>query len=153
MLVLSCIALWWVHQPHKYAFIILFLPCSVFCQVWNLITKLAMFTCLPSYLLVLFCLWSVRDFCHMHLVEYWHALFCYVKFLKHVFFLLWTLLPDAVSAMSSIFTKSVNLISFALLPCLFEPAIVWISRSSVFIFCQASWVDHCHVLCCDVRMQ
>ena len=53
----------------------------------------------------------------------------------------------------SIFTKSVKLISFALLPCLFEPAIVWISRSSVFIFCQASWVDHCHVLCCYVRVQ
>ena len=47
----------------------------------------------------------------------------------------------------SIFTKSVKLISFALLPCLFEPAIVWSSCSSVFIFCQASLVDHCHVLC------
>ena len=47
----------------------------------NLLTKLAMFTCLPSYLLVLFGLWSVRDFCHMHLVEHCHALFCYVKFL------------------------------------------------------------------------
>ena len=32
-------------------------------------------------------------------------------------------------------------IFFALLPCLFEPAIEWISRSSLFIFCQASWVD------------
>ena len=53
----------------------------------------------------------------------------------------------------SIFTKSVKLISFALLPCLFEPALVWFSHSSVFIFCQASWVDHCHVLCCYVRVQ
>ena len=31
MLVLSCIALWWVHQAHQDAFILLFLPCSVFC--------------------------------------------------------------------------------------------------------------------------
>ena len=44
-------------------------------------------------------------------------------------------------------------ISFALLPCLFEPALVCFSRSSVFIFCQASWVDHRHVLCCYVRVQ
>ena len=29
------------------------------------------------------------------------------------------------------------LISFALLPCLFEPALVWFSHSSVFMFCQA----------------
>ena len=49
-------------------------------------------------------------------------------------------------------TKSVKLISFALLPCLFEPAIVWFSRSSVFIICQAAWVDHFHVLCCYVRV-
>ena len=27
------------------------------------------------------------------------------------------------------------------------------SRSSVFMFCQASWVDHCHVLCCYVGVQ
>ena len=53
----------------------------------------------------------------------------------------------------SIFTKSMMLISFALLPCLFEPALVWCSCSSVFIFCQASWVDHCHVLCWYVGVQ
>ena len=52
-----------------------------------------------------------------------------------------------------IFTKSVMLISFARLPCLFEPALVWFSRSSVFIFCQASWVDHWHVVCCYVGVQ
>ena len=28
-----------------------------------------------------FGLWSVRDFCHMHLVDSCHALFCYDKFL------------------------------------------------------------------------
>ena len=53
----------------------------------------------------------------------------------------------------SIFTKSVMLISFALLPCLFEPALVWFSRSSVFIFCQASCVHHCHMLCCYVGVK
>ena len=31
--------------------------------------------------LVLFGLWSVRDLCHIYLVEYFHALFCHVKFL------------------------------------------------------------------------
>ena len=41
----------------------------------------------------------------------------------------------------SIFTKSVKLISFALLPCLFEPALVWFIHSSVFMFCQASLVQ------------
>ena len=51
-----------------------------------------------------FGLWSVRDFCHMLLVEYCHALFCYVE---HCYLMLF-------SAMSSNFTKSVNLISFAL---------------------------------------
>ena len=52
----------------------------------------------------------------------------------------------------AIFTKSVMMLSFALLPCLFEPAIEWISHSSVFIFCQASWVDHYHVFCCHVNL-
>ena len=42
------------------------------------------------------------------------------------------------------------LISFALLPCLFEPALVWFSRSSVFIFCQASPVEYFHMLCCYI---
>ena len=46
-----------------------------------LLTKLAMFTWLPSYLLVVFGLWTVRDFYHMHLVEYFQALFGHVKFL------------------------------------------------------------------------
>ena len=53
----------------------------------------------------------------------------------------------------SIFTKSVMLLSFALLPCLFGPALVWFSRSSVFMFCQASVVHHCHLLCCYVGVQ
>ena len=53
----------------------------------------------------------------------------------------------------SIFTKSVKLISFALLPCLFEPALLYFSHSSVFMFCQASLVHHCHMLCCYVGVQ
>ena len=53
----------------------------------------------------------------------------------------------------SIFTKSVMLISFALLPCLFEPVLVWFSRSSVFMFCQASLVHHWNKLCCYVGVQ
>ena len=53
----------------------------------------------------------------------------------------------------SYFSKSVMLISFALFPCLFEPALVWFSRSSVFMFCQASWVDHCHMLYYYVGVQ
>ena len=149
---LSSIALWWVNRAHKDAFIILLMPCSVFCEVWNLLTKLAMFTWVPSYLLYLFGSWSVRDFCSMHLVYSCHVLFCYDKFLKHVLLLLWTLLPDAVSAMFSIFTKSVKLISFALLPCVFEPVILWSSRSSVFIVCQASLIHHCHMLYCSVGL-
>ena len=73
MLVLSCIALWWVDQAHQDAFVMLLLPCSVFCQVWNLLTELAMFTWVPSYLLFLFGSWSVRDFCSMPLVDSCHA--------------------------------------------------------------------------------
>ena len=45
----------------------------------------------------------------------------------------------------SIFTKSVKLISFALLTCLFVRALVCFSRSSMFMFCQASLVDHWHM--------
>ena len=45
------------------------------------------------------------------------------------------------------FTKSVKLISFALLPCLFEPVLVWFSRSSVFMFCHTSLVHHFHMPC------
>ena len=112
--------------------------------------ELVMFTCLPSYLLVLFGLCSVRDFCHLHLVEHNHDFFCYGKFLYHVDFVLWTLLLDAVFCMSSNFTKSVILLSFALLPCLFELDMLWTSHSSLFIFCQTSPVDYCHVLCCYV---
>ena len=48
MISLSCNALCWVHRARKHAFIIL-----------NLLTKLAMFTWVPSYLLILFGLWSV----------------------------------------------------------------------------------------------
>ena len=152
MLVLSCIALWWVRQAHQDAMILLFLPCSVFCRL-----KPVNETCYVYMVSIIssgpFGSWLVRYFCCMHLVDSWHALFCYVKFLYHVDFVLWTLLPDAVYAMSSNFTKSVNLICFALLSCLFEPVILWFSLSSVFIFRQASWVHQFHMLCCYVGVQ
>ena len=51
------------------------------------------------------------------------------------------------------FSKSVKLISFALLTCLFEPALVWFSRSSLFMFCQASLVHNCHMPCWYVGVQ
>ena len=38
---------------------------SSFLLSLNLLTKLAMFTWVPSYLLIFFDLWSVRDFCSM----------------------------------------------------------------------------------------
>ena len=47
----------------------------------------------------------------------------------------------------SIFTKSVKLISFALLPCLFEPVLLRFSRRLVFMFCQASLVHHLYMPC------
>ena len=125
----------------------------IFLLSQNLLTKLAMFTWVPSYLLILFGLWSVRDFCAMLWVDSWLALLCYDLILQHVVTLLLTLLPDVNSWHVSIFTKSVKLITFAHLPCLFEPALVWFSHSSVFIFCQASLVDYYHVLCCYVGVQ
>ena len=126
---------------------------SSFLLSLNLLTKLAMFTWVPSHLMILFGLWSVRDFCYMLWVVSCHALLCYVMILQHVDILLQTLLLDVSSWHVVIFTKSVVLLYFALLPCLFEPAIVCFSRSSVFIFCQASWVDHYHVLCYYVGVQ
>ena len=150
MLVLSCIALWWVNQAHQDALIIsvnarlCFLPslkpvnetCYVYMGAiissvpfWLMVSKGLLFYAFSRFRPCLVLLWSVPVACC------WIALnmasWCYSW---HV----------------SIFTKSVKLISFALLPCLFEPVILWSSRSSVFIFCQASWVDHCHVLCCYV---
>ena len=49
---------------------------SSFLLSLNMLTKLAMFTWVPSYLLIPFGLWSVRDFCYMLLVESCHALVC-----------------------------------------------------------------------------
>ena len=62
------------------------------------------------------------------------------------------MLPDAVFCHVQFFTKSVNLLSFALLPCLFELDMLCTSRSSVFIFCQEPPVDYFHMLCCYVRV-
>ena len=106
MLSLSCNALWWVHRAREHAYVTLFLPCSSFLLSLNLLTKLAMFTWLPLYLLILFGLWSVKDFCHMNLVEYFHALFSMlsscsmlISCSEHCYLMLF-------SAMSSNFTKS-----------------------------------------------
>ena len=45
------------------------------------VIQLAMFTWVPSYLLVLFGSWSVRDFCSMQLVDSFHAFVFHYKFL------------------------------------------------------------------------
>ena len=59
--------------------------------------------------------------------------------------MLQSVLPDLKFQTSVNFTKSETCLPIALLPCLFEPVNGWIGRSSVFIFCQASWVDPFHV--------
>ena len=79
MLVLSCIALWWVHQAHQDAFILLFLSCSVFlpslrsvnetCYVymvaiissgpfWLMVTKGLLLYALSTFMPFLCLLWS-----------------------------------------------------------------------------------------------
>ena len=153
MLVFSCKALWWGVWARKVAFMMLFMPCSVFlpslkpvnetCYVYMgaiicsvrfglMVSKGLLFYAFSRFMPCLVLLWYVPVACCLLTLNM--ASWCYSW---HV----------------SIFIKSVKLIFFALLPCLFEPALVWFSRSSVFIFCQASWVDHCHVLCCYVRVQ
>ena len=59
------------------------------------------------------------------------------------------------SAMSSSSPSLWSCYLLHFLPCLFELDMLWTSRSSVFIFCQASPVDYCHVLvamlgCCSI---
>ena len=152
MLVLSCIALWWVNQTHQDAFINLLMPCSVFCCLkpvnetcyvymgaiissdpfWLMVSKGLLFYAFSRFMPCLCLLWSVPVACCLLALNI--ASWCYSW---HV----------------SIFTKFVKLISFALLPCLFEPALLWFSHSLVLIFCQESWVHHFHVLCCYVGVQ
>ena len=150
MLSLSCIALWWVNQAHKDALIIsvnamlCFLlslkPVNGTCYVymgaiissdpfWIMVSKGLLFYAFSSIILCLKFLWYVPVACCLLALNI--ATCCC---LCHV----------------SIFSKSVNLLSIALLPCLFELDMLWYSRSSVFIFCQASPVDYCHMLCCYV---
>ena len=139
MLVLSCIALWWVNRAHKGAFISL-KPVNETCYVymgsiissmpfWIIISKGLLFYAFSSFMPCLCLIWYVPVACCLLALNM--GSWCYFW---HV----------------SIFTKSVKLISFALLPCLFELDMLWSSRSSVFIFCQASPVDYCHMLCCYV---
>ena len=134
MLVFACKALWWVVWSRKVAFIILVMPCSVFLQsetvnktcyvymgaiisyvpFWLRISKGLLFYALSRFMPCLCLLWYVPVACCLLALNI--ASWCYFW---HV----------------SIFTKSVKLISFALLPCLFEPVLVCFSHSSVFMFC------------------
>ena len=122
MLILSCNALWWVIWACKVAF-------TFFVPFWLMISKRLLFYEFSRFMQCLCFLWYVPvAYCFLALnIASW----CYFW---HV----------------SIFTKSMKLISFALLPCFFEPSLFWFSRISVFMFCQASWVDHYHMLCCYV---
>ena len=52
--------------------------------MYESVISFAMFTWVPSYLLILFGSWPVRDFCYMQLVDSCHAFVCHVKFLYHV---------------------------------------------------------------------
>ena len=54
--------------------------------------------------------------------------------------------------MSSNFTKSVNLLLFAILPCPFEHVLVISGDSSVFMFCCALPVHHAHAFCFYVEL-
>ena len=99
---------------------------------WLMVIKGLLFYALSRFMPCLVLLWYVPVAC------------CYLAL---------TLLPGVNSWHVSIFTKYVMLISFALFPFLFEPVLVWFCHSSAFIFCQESWVDHCHVLCCYVGVQ
>ena len=57
---------------------------SSFLLSLNLLAKLAMFTWVPSYLLILLGLWSVRDFCSMYFVESFHSFICHDMFRQYV---------------------------------------------------------------------
>ena len=137
----ECIEL--TNMPNCY----LFLPCPVFLLSLRSVMKLAMFTWVPSYFSDPFWLMVSKGL----------LFYAISRFLPCLVWLWYVLVACCLLALNmaswcyfwhvSIFTKSVKLISFALFPCLFEPAIEWISRSSVFIFCEASLVDHCHVFC------
>ena len=48
--------------------------------------------------------------------------------------------------------KSVNLLLFAILPCLFEHVLVIYGDSSVFMFCHALPVHHVHAFCFPVEV-
>ena len=110
-----------MHQAHKEAYILIFLPCSVFCSLkpvnetcyvymvaiifsdpfWLMVSKGLLFYDSSRFMPCLCLLFSIPVAC------------C-----------LLALLPDVNFWHVSIFTKSVKLISFALLPCLFEPVMV-----------------------------
>ena len=142
-------SLWWVAQACKVAIMNLFLPCpeiplseSVYktCYIY----MGAIISSVPFWIMfskeVLFYDFSIIVPC-LCLLWYVHVAFCLLALNSASWCCFWHV---------SIFTKFVKLISFALLPCLFEPVLVWISCSPVFMFCQASLVHNCHMLCCYV---
>ena len=49
--------------------------------MYESVISFAMFTWMPSFLLILFGSWSLRDICCMHLVDSCHAFVCHDKFL------------------------------------------------------------------------
>ena len=53
---------------------------------------------------------------------------------------------------SVISAKSVKLLLFAILPCLFEHVLVISGDSSVFMFCHALPVHHVHAFCFHVEV-
>ena len=134
MLFLSCKALWWVIWARKVAIIILFVPCSVFllsktvnksCYVY----MGAIISFVPFWLMIikglLFYAFSRIMPC---LVLLWYVLvaWCWLALNMASSYYFWHV---------SISTKSVKLICFALLPCLFEPALVWftVAQCSSFV--------------------
>ena len=96
---------------------------------WLMISKRLLFYALSRYMPCLCFLWYFHVACCLLALNM--ASWCYFY---HV----------------SIFTKSVKLISFALLPCLFESALVWFIHSSVFMFCNSLPVNHVHAFCYHV---
>ena len=106
----------------------------------NLLTKLAMFTWVPSYLLILFGSWSVKDFCSMQLVDSCHAFFAMLRSCSMFF-------DSSKHCNLMIILQSLKLLLFAIFPCPFEHVLVVSGDSSVFMSCCALPVLHAHAFC------
>src|SRR3954471_17376853 len=108
------------------------------------VTKLAMFTWVPSYFLCPFGSWSVREFCYVQLLVHSMPFFAMISSCsmlfdssKHCNLMLF--LPCPVNS-----AKSVNLLLFAILPCPFEHVIIVSGVSSVSMFCNPLPLNHFH---------